>query len=353
MKKSSDELLNIVNNILTLAQLESSEVPLQPKVFCLQQLANDILAHYNLRGTGESTLHLTPGSDLQIAVLADEGKIKQVCYNLINNAIKHSHASDIYFALGCVTHRPDEGEMWLSVTDNGVGIPRDKIAHLTRRFEQDEYSTKGGVGLGLSIVIEMLSAMEGSFFVDGDKGKGLTARCVIPVTLVDKVTDVAPWEALCEELNRKRTSYFAQDESLAAAMSAGDFEKIDPATSKIVLIVEDNPVNQMVIEGMLKKMDLPYQLATNGRQAMELYRHYKHRLYCILMDVQLPDANGLDLIAEIRAGGDKVKILVLSAFAFSEDEERATQVGADGYLRKPYHFEHLKNALRNLGEHTD
>ena len=115
-----------------------------------------------------------------------------------------------------------------------------------------------------------------------------------------------------------------------------------------VLIVEDNLVNQMVIEGMLRKLELPYKIAADGAQTRSLYRQHKGKLACILMDIQLPDASGLDLIREIRAEGDAVKILVISAFAFNEDEETAKKSGADGYLRKPYHFDHFKNALSVL-----
>jgi signal transduction histidine kinase/CheY-like chemotaxis protein len=342
VKRSGDELLNIVNNILTLAQLESSEVPLHMKRFSLQHLVNDVISHYEVRGTGGCCLRIDPQSQLQVWVVADDGKIKQILYNLINNAIKHSQASEIRCLVTFECFRPGEGELTLAITDNGQGIPKHKIAKLSRRFEQDEYSAKGGVGLGLSIVIEMIGAMEGSFFIDSDEGRGLTAHCSIPVALAPSGEYVAPKShELAPQASKDETTLTASHVHLEPMRSDDD---------TLILIVEDNPVNQLVIEGMLKKLQLPFRLAVNGAQAMELYHQNRDRLRCVLMDIQLPDASGLDLIAQIRATGDTVGILVLSAFAFSEDEDKALAVGANGYLRKPYHFDHLKKALQQIDQ---
>ena len=105
----------------------------------------------------------------------------------------------------------------------------------------------------------------------------------------------------------------------------------------------------MVISGMLKKLNVDFCMAEDGAEAMALYQERQHHLVCILMDVQLPDANGLDLVEQIRQKGDKVPVLVISAFTFGDDEARAIEKGADAYLRKPYRFDEFKHALDDLG----
>ncbi|MFO1368596.1 MAG: response regulator [Marinagarivorans sp.] len=346
VRKSSDELLNLVNNVLTLSKLESSEVPLHLKSFCLHTLIKDVANHYAVQGTQESTLKFAQHPSLAHWVIADEGKIKQIIYNLINNAIKHSQCTTIDCTLAYSSIHGPHGELHLEIRDDGKGVEKAKIGQMTRRFEQNEYSQKGGVGLGLSIVIEMLSAMDGCLEIDSDTGKGFCIRCTIPAERCQADTAPMPAEAVQDADNLIIAG--RQSDLNTAAQPADIAEAPASINDYFVLIVEDNPVNQMVIEGMLKKLELPYKTAADGAQTRALYRQYKGKFACILMDVQLPDANGLDLIREIRAEGDAVKILVISAFAFNEDEETAKKAGADGYLRKPYHFDHFKNALTVL-----
>lgn len=349
VRKSSDELLNLVNNVLTLSKLESSEVPLQLKSFCLHTLIQDVANHYAVQGAHECAIQFNQNASLSTWVIADEGKIKQIIYNLINNALKHSQGKTIECSLLFTPIRTHQGELQLDIRDDGKGVERAKIGLLTRRFEQNEYSQKGGVGLGLSIVIEMLSAMDGSLEIDSDTNQGFSTRCTIPVERCE-----AP-PATQQDAPTLASGVHSGQSHLVIPASTSEInppaEAAEPPAhlnDYFVLIVEDNPVNQMVIEGMLKKLELPYKTAADGAQTRALYRQYKGKFACILMDIQLPDASGLDLIREIRAEGDTVKILVISAFAFNEDEETAKKAGADGYLRKPYHFDHFKNALTVL-----
>ncbi|HEY6528417.1 MAG TPA: ATP-binding protein [Cellvibrionaceae bacterium] len=350
VRKSSDELLNLINNVLTLSKLESSEIPLQLQPFTIRTLIKDIANHYVGQDMQECVLIFENSPTHDIWIAADEGKIKQIIYNLVNNAVKHSQGTTINCSLTYLAFDDNQGELLLEVKDDGRGVEKSKISQLTRRFEQSEYSQKGGVGLGLSIVIEMLGAMDGSLYIDSDKGKGFIARCTIPAERCEasdqstQTTHSVEYPNYATVLPTTADSNNTEanthtEESPAEKESYNDF---------FVLIVEDNPVNQMVIEGMLKKLVLPYKLAADGAQMRALYRQYKGRIACVLMDIQLPDANGLDLIREIRAENDPVKILVISAFAFNEDEDVAKKAGADGYLRKPYHFDHFKNALAVL-----
>lgn len=354
VRKSSDELLNLVNNVLTLSKLESSEVPLHLKSFCLHALIKDVANHYAVQGTHECVVKFTQTPSLSMWVIADEGKIKQIIYNLINNALKHSQCKTIECSLAFSPIHNNRGELHLDIRDDGKGVEKAKIGRLTRRFEQNEYSQKGGVGLGLSIVIEMLSAMDGSLEIDSDTGKGFSTRCTIPAERCEASTQTDAATQQAHVIPADETSLIipaSHSNASAAVKPVEQAEQLEPSATindYFVLIVEDNPVNQMVIEGMLKKLELPFKTAADGAQTRALYRQYKGKFACILMDIQLPDASGLDLIREIRAEADPVKILVISAFAFNEDEETAKKAGADGYLRKPYHFDHFKNALTVL-----
>lgn len=340
---SSNELLNMVDNVLTVSLLESGKVALYPKAFCLQQLLNELMEYY--QGVGPLQWVIEPDPTHQQWVFADLLKIRQICINLINNAIKHSGGTQIRLA---VSVNAEHSDLTINVQDDGVGIAPERLANLGLAFNQDEQSIHTGMGLGLSIASSLAELMGGEFSLAPGEVGGLAVHCRLPVTSA-KGEYVAPRGA--EHLAQASPSQGSVQASQSAAANqnnatGNEFDKYSPS---LVLVVEDNPVNRMVISGMLKKLNVDFCMAEDGAEAMALYQEHQHHLVCILMDVQLPDANGLDLVEQIRQKGDKVPVLVISAFTFGDDEARAIEKGADAYLRKPYRFDEFKHALDDLG----
>lgn len=339
---SSNELLNMVDNVLTTSLLESEKVKLYPKAVSLQQVVNDIFDYYAHYSSQKLRLVNEPDESHQQWIYADALKIRQICLNLIDNAIRHSSGSR---AVLNIKLNSAKTHLLIELTDDGVGVTEEQLANLGMPFSQDEQSIHSGMGLGLSIVRELVALMSGDLQLESAQGKGFKAFCKVPVRVLQGEY-VAPSAAASSAREFPASHAAANGENKNAALS--ETEQDTPHQS-LVLVVEDNPVNRMVISGMLKKLGIEFCMAEDGAQAMALYQEHQQHLACILMDVQLPDANGLDLVEQIRKRGDRVPVLVISAFTFGDDEARAIHVGADAYLRKPYHFDEFKHALDDLG----
>ena len=345
---SSNELLNMVDNVLTISLLESEKVKLYPKALSLQQIINDIFDYYAHYAPQGLRLINQPNASHQQWVYADALKIRQICLNLIDNALRHSAGTRATLSIKLDTDDSNDpySNLQIRVSDDGVGVSAERLAALRLPFKQDVQSIHCGMGLGLSIVRELVTLMSGQLSLESTPGHGFSACCQIPVKLLQG-----------EHVTPSAAALSASDSSEPSTMENKSHTPEGKTTAQsslregrsLVLVVEDNPVNRMVISGMLKKLAIDFCMAEDGAQAMDLYYKHQAQLACILMDVQLPDANGLDLVEKIRKQGDQVPVLVISAFTFGDDEARAINVGADAYLRKPYHFDEFKNALDDLG----
>ncbi|WP_039916380.1 hybrid sensor histidine kinase/response regulator [Cellvibrio mixtus] len=340
VRASSSELLGMVDNVLTISLLESEKVKLYPKAICIQQLINDIFDHYAACGPLPLRLTNRPDPTHTHWIYADVLKIRQILFNIIDNALKHSNGT---YALIDVSLKNEC--LHITLMDDGIGVTPDQLENLALPFKQEAQSIHTGMGLGLSIVRELVTLLEGKLQLESGLDEGFRVHCEIPVQIIEGEV-VAPSAAASkanEQVSRSQQTDALQSPDVV--LKNTPLEK----TTQLVLVVEDNPVNRMVISGMLKKLAVAFCMAEDGAQAMAMYHEHQNNLACILMDVQLPDANGLDLVEQIRAQGDHVPVLVISAFTFGNDEARALEVGADAYLRKPYHFDEFKNALGDLG----
>lgn len=351
VRSSSNELLNMVDNVLTISLLESGKVKLYPKAICIQQLVNDLFDHYASCGSLNLQLINKHNASHQQWVYADALKIRQICLNLIDNALKHSNG---HVATLSVYLDSAASVLHIELIDDGIGVAAERLSNLAMPFKRDVQSIHCGMGLGLSIVRELVTLMSGKLFLESAPEQGLRVECQIPVGVVSGEY-VAPSpvakkaSSLEPQQNVQQKIEVYQENNITGNHTDNPGDIRPGCITQLVLVVEDNPVNRMVISGMLKKLAVEFCMAEDGAQAMALYQQHRYNLACILMDVQLPDANGLELVEKIRQGGDKVPVLVISAFTFGDDEAKAIKMGADAYLRKPYHFDEFKNALGELG----
>ena len=254
-------------------------------------------------------------------VRGDAQRLRQVLCNLVGNALKFSHQGKISVIAGPVLGEPD----WLRivVSDTGIGVSQEKLESIFGSFAQSDSSTTrqfGGTGLGLSISRQLVELMGGRIWVESKLGQGSEFILRIPLVVL------GPNEAT--GLPRR---------------------PIRPPQASIqahVLIVEDNPVNQMVAVGMIHRLGGTTQVATNGQEALDWTR--RERFSLILMDWHMPVMDGLDATRAIRleeGTSARTPILALTANAYESESQLCIQAGMDAVLTKPVEWEDLVGAV--------
>ncbi len=329
IQRSAGSLLQIIDDILELSRIEEGKITLKPVPLDLEEVVGDVLDLLK-PGAEEKGLEIRVihPSESPRTASGDPTRIRQILLNLVGNAIKFTEHGHVDVAYRCVPRPEDRVSLSFRVADTGVGIPRDKLVHVFGKFERAETipgKQFGGSGLGLAISRHLARMMGGDVKVSSEVGKGST----FTATLVLEA---------CEEGPVKETELRIEEE----ARRSYDLE---------ALVVEDNPVNQLVIRGYLEGLGLSVVAADNGRSALERIGEQSFDL--IFMDVRLPILDGLETTRHIRAEEDEgqhVPIVALTANAFAEDREACLKAGMDLHLRKPMLPEDLQGAIETLAQ---
>jgi CheY-like chemotaxis protein/anti-sigma regulatory factor (Ser/Thr protein kinase) len=253
----------------------------------------------------------------------DASRIRQVLVNLLSNAVKFTERGEIEVKALVSELQNDGYEIHFSVRDTGIGISREASRKLFLPFSQADASTSrkyGGTGLGLAISKKLVELMGGRIWFESEEGKGSTFHFTVRAN------------AFAGLFERALPASTLQDKPKAAK----DLR---------ILLAEDNPVNQRMTVLMLKKLGYKADSVANGREVLQALERQTYDL--ILMDVQMPEMDGLMATKEIRrlwpSGGPR--ILALTAHAIAGDREKCLEVGMDGYLCKPINLEDLQAAL--------
>ncbi len=326
IQHSAGSLLRIIDDILELTRIEEGKITLKPEPLDLERTTGDV-CNLLQPGAEEKGLEIRMVHPAQVPCLAgDPTRIRQILVNLVGNAIKFTELGHIDVAYRA-TARPDGyTELSFRIADTGVGIPRDKLDHVFGKFDRAETLDGrriGGSGLGLAISRHLARMMGGDVTVSSEVGKGSTFR----VTLVlESSGDTPATEVEPSTEKETRMSY--------------DLD---------ALVVEDNPVNQLVIRGYLEGLGITAVTADNGRSALKRVQEQSFDL--IFMDVRLPVLDGLEATRHIRAEegeGQHIPIVALTANAFAEDRDACLEAGMDLHLRKPMLPEDLEAAIETL-----
>ncbi|WP_291296527.1 ATP-binding protein [Elioraea sp.] len=320
-RRSADLLLAIIGDVLDMAKLEEGRVTIDRVVFPLARVVEEVRETFAaiaaIRGVGLS-VNLAPEADAWFK--GDPVRLRQILSNLVSNALKFTEAGSVTVTAQ-VTDAGDAARLTLSVADTGIGIPAAALARLGRRFEQADATIArryGGTGLGLAIVRALAEAMGGGLAIASTEGKGseITVTCLL-------VRAEAP----------------AQREPPLPAVPAGI----------LVLLAEDNAVNQITATAMIERFGARVDVAVNGAEAV---RRAATQCYdMILMDMQMPELDGIEATRAIRAGHSasaRSPIVALTASAFTEDVERCRAAGMDGYLTKPLRKRALAEVLATV-----
>ncbi len=325
--KSADALLAILNDILDLSKIEAGKLDFENIAFDIRQIVEDIVVLHSLKAEQQGvTLVHEIDESLPELMLGDPMRIRQVIVNLVSNALKFTKQGEVKISIDVVSKGIDSVELKVTVSDTGIGIPVAAQYTLFNAFTQADGSTTrkyGGTGLGLAIVSQLVDMMGGTLGLDSVEGEGssfwFTAKLETAAEKhVTPLDTVASNEGL--QLNAR------------------------------ILLVEDNPVNQMVAQKMLERIGLKATLANNGVEALQCLDEQSFDL--VLMDCQMPEMDGFDATREIRKLEFKtpqkmrLPIIAMTANVMSGDRERCLETGMDDYIGKPVQRDQLATVLR-------
>jgi PAS domain S-box-containing protein len=314
---SARHLLQLINDVLDLAKVESGKMEFHPEPVQLPKLVNevrDVVRTLIARKSIKVSAEVDPGLT---GLALDPGKLKQVLYNYLSNAIKFTGDGGSVI----VRARPEgPAHFRLEVQDDGIGIKPEDMHRLFVEFQQLDASIAKkyqGTGLGLALTKRIVEAQGGRVGVDSEAGKGSTFYAVLPREM--------------------------QPPGSEAPVPGARRPESDRAT---VLMIEDDPRDRAQITSVLKQAGFAVEAAVNGAQALECCR--ERRYAAITLDLLLPDTNGWDVLRAIRAEGLNIAtpVIVVSIVA---DKTAAAAVAVHGYLTKPIQSPDLVHALRRNG----
>ncbi len=325
INKSSEGLLKIINDILDLSRLETGKSSLEEQPIDVPQMLSNLHSIFQnqLQAHEKTNVKLNLQlEDSSLVLNGDELRLTQVLSNLLDNAVRFTHRGTIEFG---VSNRTPSGVTFF-VSDTGIGIPAEKQEAIFGRFVQAETGlgrTYGGTGLGLSIVKKLLELMGSEIHLESAPEKGTRFWFTLPV---------------------KDT----EDSSFANEMASSDIRDIRSATTQKtkILVVDDDEVSCLFFKQVLQN-DYPHIACVyNGKEAIE---HLEKQMPdIILLDIGLPDINGLELARRIRKTNQQVKIIVQTAYAMSEEENKAREVGCDDFLTKPIKTTELLDKIQKV-----
>ena len=323
--ESAGALLGIIDDILDLTRVEAGKLPLELAAFDPRRLAGDVveLMTPSARAKGLE-LRLEAEPDVPAGLLGDALRLRQVLVNLLGNAIKFTEIGEVVVSIASrPAVDPGAAVLRLEVRDTGIGIDEAHIARIFDPFTQADASTSrryGGSGLGLAIVRELVQRMGGQVGVDSVHGVGSTF-----------------WFSI--ELERAP----AEPAPPAEAPASDGL----PSLNGRVLLAEDNPVNQLVLQALLERLGCQVVVVADGAAAVEAALGGGHDL--VLMDCHMPGMDGYEATRQIRqherGGTHRLPILALTAAALAEDREKCLAAGMDDHLSKPASLPQLGEAL--------
>lgn len=315
VKTNNTLLLNLINDILDLSKIESGRVDLKDSMVDVNELCRELCEVHQLRAEpGVKVIFENPGDALQM--LTDRNRLIQLYSNLISNAVKNTREGSIR-----VGYRRKEDVVEFTVQDTGKGIPLEKQAVIFNRFEKLDANVQG-FGLGLSICKSILEKMGGSIDFESEVGKGSRFRFILPYRQKLKSSAIVGV--------RKEKS-----------------EEILPEGKTLtILVAEDIDCNYELLKAILGKT---YRLirARTGIEAVTLFSEKKPDL--ILMDMKMPELDGIDATKIIRETSQEIPIVALTAFAYDSDRELALNAGCNDFITKPVDAMELKRLILKYG----
>jgi PAS domain S-box-containing protein len=332
IQDSGTALMRIINDILDLSRLEARRITLEQTEFEYSSVVSgvvDILLPQAREKGVELNYEIDP--KLGGSYLGDYGRLRQVMVNLVGNAIKFTQQGSISIRIDQVGGDSTNPRLRTEIHDTGIGIPADSIAKLFRSFTQVDASTSrryGGTGLGLAICRKIIETMSGEIGVSSREGEGSLFWFEVSLKRVD-------------------TNAYDADRDVTLTIIPGQQFRTDQTGAQLrILVVDDVPVNLIVVEKMLDSIGYQVETASNGREAVEAIKakHYDF----VFMDIQMPEMDGFEATRQIRQLGRRkcdIPIVAMTANTQESDRGACVEVGMNDFIAKPFVKKQLTELL--------
>ncbi len=316
MRNSGEHLLTLINDILDVGKIEANKMEVEDAVFDLPALLSQVFNLTKLRAEEkELQFHYEAETPLPAYVHGDERKLRQVLLNLLSNAVKYTRRGSVTMRVSY--GRAGEGRFRCEVTDSGIGIPADKLDLIFEPFTQlaTDRQAREGTGLGLNITKRLLQLLDGELGVESTVGKGSTFWMELPLPVLEA-------DDIC-------------------------FEKIEShivgyhGSRKSVLVVDDTVGNTALLVSLLEPLGFELYAAQNGQEALQLMTEQRPDL--VILDLVMPEMDGLELTVQMRRNPDLAAIRIIGASATVTDSSRkeAFVAACDDFVAKPIRIDLL------------
>lgn len=330
VRSSGSHLLALINDVLDLSKIEADKLELRPEPCALKPLLDDVFHLMQQQGEVKGLrVVLDLAFPLPDFVVVDSVRFKQVLLNLASNAIKFTQEGKVVLGVRYLT--PQE-QLCIRVQDTGVGMTEPEVARLFQPFMQADASVSrvfGGTGLGLCISKNLMKQMGGDIYVESVKGVGSCFEMKMN----------------CEHMHLRLVPEFVEAKPLPVAPLLADIPK-----HLRILIVEDNPDNQLLVQLMLKKIGLESDVVDNGYKAVERVLSDSYDL--VLMDMQMPLMGGEEATRLLRHAGNQTPIIALTANVMAEDTASYLRAGCQAVLAKPIVHEEFVRLIQRVSSNA-
>jgi len=321
VKKTTEQLITIINDILDLSKVESGQFVTENIKFSISELVKDIIKAFSVKAEQKGLkLDFYISENTKDSFISDPTRIKQILFNLVSNSIKFTNTGSIDIFV-----KREGTSLTIAIEDSGIGIPADKVNRLFKPFSQSDVSMTrkyGGTGLGLALSKKLAHLLEGSLeLTNSEEGKGSLFTLTV------------------EEQGSKDLTPAREEENLAVESNSNAISGLS------ILLVEDAKENQILFKTLLEARGVSVDIANNGLEGVQKALTGSHNL--VLMDIQMPVLDGYTATRRLRDIGFSKPIIALTAHAMSEVREQCLGVGCNDYATKPLDIESLCAKILN------
>ena len=325
LQYSAENLLVLVNDILDFNKIDAGKVNFELTDVDIRELLQKVQNAYEMMAEEKNLYYDTVvDEEVPYTIRVDGNRLSQIITNLVTNAIKFTRVGGLKVGVEVRELSEDKVTLEFSVTDTGIGIPKEKQERVFEEFTQAKSDTTrefGGTGLGLAIIKRLLELQGVAIIMESEEHKGSRFSFVQTFNYIAKAAPVSI--------------------DLPNVLNPSEYDSLGQAK---VLLVEDNRVNVALATKFLRKWDLQVEVANNGQEGVNLVHTGDYDL--VLMDLQMPVMDGYDATLEIRKDFPVLPIIAITASALAEVRERASQVGMNDFVTKPFNPHELYRKIK-------